>query len=31
MDIDEFRMGFREVVRKYSEISRSGVKSKRKG
>lgn len=31
MDINEFRMSVREVVRSYSEILRSGVKSNRKG
>lgn len=31
MDINEFRMGFREVVRSYSKMSMSGVSSKRKG
>lgn len=31
MDINEFRMYFREVVRSNSKISVSGVNSKRKG
>lgn len=29
-NINEFRLGFREVMRSYSEISMSGVKSKEK-